>query len=104
MASSGTYRTVLINAANSGNNEIVAAIAGTSIRVVSLFFVVAALAVCTFNDGTNNLTGAMSYGQYGGISMPFNQIGWFTGGAGRPLNLNLGGAYQVSGALTYMEA
>lgn len=94
-----------ISGATSGNNTVVAAVSGKKIRVVSMFLVCAGAVNVRFEsaaDGTA-LTGVMSFAANGGISLTQNDAGWFETTAGELLNMELGGAVQVSGGLTYQE-
>ena len=94
----------LISGATSGDNTLVAADnAGRKIRVYSLFIVVAGAVTVRFESGASGtaLTGVMSFAANGGISLPHNPDGWFETAADTLLNMELGGAVQASGALTY---
>lgn len=99
---------VSISASSSGNNTILAA-AGANQKIVVLSYVlVAATAVAVkFQSGAGgtDLCGAMTIGgasDSGGIVVPFSPQGHFKTAANTLLNLNLSGAIQVSGHLTYV--
>lgn len=96
----------VIDKAGNGNNEIVAAVTGKKIRVLAAFFTMTGTAVTirfeSAADGTA-LTGQMTPSQGQTISLPFNPVGWFQTVAGEALNLELGGAQSVDGALVYVE-
>lgn len=100
-----TPKFAAISGAASGNNTILGAVTGKKIRVVSMFFVCNAAVTVKFKsaEGGSDLTGAMSFAANGGISLPFNPVGWFETAAGELLNMVLGGAQQVSGGFTYIE-
>lgn len=99
----------------SGNNAIVAAVGGAKIRVLSIALMIeGATSVNTYwNDGTANLMGDSTHliplsndGATGaaGFILPYNPKGWFeTAAVNRPINLNLSGAVDVAGCLTYVE-
>ncbi len=94
----------LISGATSGNNTLVAAVTGKRIRVLSYFMVAAAAVVARFEsdaDGTA-LTGVMS--MIAGVPhSAHDPTGLFeTDVAAELLNMELGGAVQVSGFLTYV--
>jgi len=94
----------LISGATSGNNTVVAAVAGKRIRVIGLLMVAAGAVVARFEsdaDGTA-LTGAMS--MIAGVPIEAsNPAGLFeTDVANELLNLELDDAVQVSGFLTYL--
>jgi hypothetical protein len=104
--------TAVIDTASSGDNTIVAAKTGYTVRVTGYELVVAgAVTVQWFSDtgsGKVKLSGAMSFAANGGVTvapMPPSGSGapmsHFDTAAGKALNLNLGGPVQVSGHLTY---
>lgn len=92
---------VAISAAASGVNALVAAVASRKIRVTSLFLVADGAVTAQFRSAANNITGAMSFAANGGIVLPYNKNGWFTTEINEALNVNLGGAVGIRGALTY---
>jgi hypothetical protein len=101
----------IINAASSGNNTLVAAVTGKKIRVISMFLTTDAAVTATIQSGAGGtaLVGALSLGDSTGTNAPGfvlgeNTHGWFQTAAGALLNLNLSGAVQVSGCLSYVEA
>jgi len=101
-----------IDVASSGDNQLVAAVSGKTLRVLSVFLAASGAVDAVFNDGTANLlggtrkikldnTGAVGPG---GFALQENRTGWFqTGAVNRPINLNLSGATGVAGCLTYVE-
>ena len=93
-----------IDASGSGG-DLVLAVTGKRIRVISLF-----LSITTANGtvkfqsgGSTDLTGAMTLGAGGALSLAHNPSGWFQTVAAEKLNMVLSSAGQVSGALTYQE-
>lgn len=108
----GTYKAKLdikravIDHATSGDNTLVAAVTNKKIRVLSLFFTVAAAVNVRFESGAGGtaLTGVMNFGAAGdGIALPYNPLGWFETTASALLNMELSGAVSVDGALQYIE-
>lgn len=99
------YKFAVIDHAVSGDNTLVAAIASTKIRVLSLFLIGAAAVTVRFESGASGvaLTGQMNVAANGGFVLPFNPSGWFETVAGSLLNLELSGALSVDGCLTYVE-
>lgn len=96
----------VIDHANSGDNTVVAAVAGKKIRVLSLFFVVAGAVNVRWESGAGGtgLTGQMEFAAKGdGMALNHNPLGWFETAAGALLNLELSGAVSVDGALQYIE-
>jgi hypothetical protein len=101
-----------IDCASSGDNQLVAAVASRTIRVISVFLAAAGAVDVKFNDGTAALlggtrlikldnTGAVGAG---GFCLQENRTGWFqTAAVNRPINLNLSSAVGVAGCITYVE-
>lgn len=97
-----------IAANTSGNNTLVAAVAGKGIRVhqlaiigagaVNMYFTSNAGGTPVFGGSTNVLTLAAGGD---GFILPFSEIGWFETSAGHLLNMNLSGAVIASGGLAY---
>lgn len=100
-----TPKFAAIDAASSGDNTIVAAVAGKQIRVVSAFLMSAGELTVRFEDGAGGtaLTGQMNVTSYSGFVLPFNPVGWFETSATTLLNLELSDAISVDGCLTYVE-
>jgi hypothetical protein len=94
-----------IAAAASGDNELVAAVAGKKIRVLSLLLVVPSNLVIAFESDASGtaLTGDMELGEKKPLVLPFNPEGWFETVAGESLNLELAGATATAGCLSYVE-
>ena len=91
----------VISAATSGQTAVVAAVTGRKIRVLQ-YFVVAETAVdVKFESASTAITGLMSIGANSGVAAG-SEAGIFETVAAEALNINLGGAVQVSGALTYV--
>lgn len=97
---------VAISAASNGNNTIVAAVTGKKIRVLAAVMTMSGTSVSlTWQSGAGGagLTGAMTPTQGQTIVLPYNPAGWFETAAATLLNLSLGGAQTVGGALVYVE-
>lgn len=95
----------VIDAATSGDNTIVAAVAGKKIRVISVFLMAAGTVNTRFESGASGtaLTGQMNLVANVGFVLPFNPTGWFETAAGSLLNLELSGAISTDGCLSYVE-
>jgi hypothetical protein len=93
----------IISGASTDNTVVTAAGAGNSIVVTSLFIVAADAVTVAFESSTTTpLTGTMSLAANSGFVLPYNPDGWFATDDNELLNMTLGGAVQVSGALTYV--
>ena len=99
----GTLHAV-IDHASSGDNTIVAAVAGKKIRVISYVIVAAGAVTVRFESGASGtaLTGQMSLAANGGVVSGYDPGGCFDDCATNTLlNLELGGAVSVDGHLSY---
>ena len=94
----------IIDGAASGDNTLVAAVTGKRIRVLSLFVIAAGAVTVRFESGAGGtaLTGQMNITTNSGFTLPFNPEGWFQTVAAALLNMELGGAVSVDGALAYV--
>jgi hypothetical protein len=93
-----------IAASSSGDNEIVAAIAGKRIAVYGYMLVAAGAVTARWESGAGGtaLSGQMSFGANGGAVAPLScDKAWMITGVGQSLNLELGGAVSVAGHVTY---
>lgn len=95
----------VIDNATSGDNTLVAAVAGKRIRVLSMIAVMTGTAVTIRFEsaaGGTALTGQMQPSAGGGFVLPFNPLGWFETVSAELLNMELSGAQSVDGCLTYV--
>lgn len=91
-----------ISTAAAGQTLLVAANATLKIKVVSYVIVASAAVTVKFQSGNTDLTGAMALAANGGISavgQPSAHV--LETIVNNALNINLGGAVQVSGHLSY---
>src|SRR5262245_14187511 len=99
--------TVAINASASGNNQIVAGVAGRRVVILGYILIASGAVTAQWISGAVNLTGPMALGGAGGgvsASPGRSEVGffrWGVGATGADLTLTLGGATQVGGSLTY---
>ena len=94
-----------IAASSSGDNTIVAAVAGKKIRVLSVYYLCAGTVTATWQSGASGtaLSGALAHTAQTGAVLPHNENGWFESASGVLLNLSLNGAISVAGGLSYIE-
>src|SRR3990167_2899792 len=95
-----------IDGATSGDNEIVAAVAGKKIRVIcGSVTMTGTLVTIRFESGAGwtALTGQMQPLAGNTITIPFCPVGNFETAAGESLNMELGGAQSVDGWIVYVE-
>lgn len=96
------YSQAAITTASSGDNTLVTAVAGKTIRVYKILLTLAAGTV-TFKDGAGtSLTGAMTLS--GLIMEDPNGNPLFMTSAGNAFIANLSGANQMSGTIWYVTA
>lgn len=99
--------TVKIDAASSGDNTLVAADTNRRIRVTQYTLIASAAVSVKWKSGSTDLSGAMALPANGGISATSPNDGdgrpaaLIETAANEALVLNLSGAVQVSGHLTY---
>lgn len=95
----------IIDAATSGDNTLVAAVAGKKIRVLALVLISAGTVTARFESGAGGtaLSGQMTLAVNTGFTLPFNPVGWMQTADGTLLNLELSAAVSVDGVLVYIE-
>lgn len=96
----------IIDAAGSGDNELVAAVTGKKIRVIALSLTMTGTLVTIrleSSAGGAALTGQMGPLAGNSITLPFSPVGWCETVAGQSLNMELSGAQSVDGLLVYVE-
>lgn len=95
----------VIDFAVSGNNTLVAAVAGKRIRVLALAMVAGGTVTPRFQSGAGgtNLSGQMVMAVNNPFILPFNPVGWFQTAASALLNLELSAGVTVDGMLVYIE-
>lgn len=94
-----------IDAASSGNNTLVAAVASERVFVYRMFFLAVGAVDVEIRDGTTTeMTGPMALNQTVGIWMDYSDEPWFITTAGNALVMNLSAAVQVSGRVYYKQA
>ena len=94
---------LVVSGATSGNNTLLAAVTGHKIRVLSYTLVAAGEVAVRFESaaGGTALTGVMTLIKGVPLVVNLEREGHFETVAGELLNMELGGAVQVSGHLTY---
>ena len=94
---------LVVSGATSGNNTLLAASSGNKIRVLSYTLVAAGEVAVRFESaaGGTALTGVMTLIKGVPLVVNLEREGHFETVAGELLNMELGGAVQVSGHLTY---
>jgi hypothetical protein len=95
----------VIDHAASGDNTLVAAVAGKRIRVVALLLVTAGAVTIRFESGTGGaaLTGQMALPANRVFVLDYQAAGHFETALGQLLNLELSAAVSVDGVLDYRE-
>jgi len=105
-----TVKRKAISAAGNGDNQLVALVADTKIKVLALCLIAAEAVTATLYSGAQAtgtaLTGAIPLAANGGFVLPAPadpDAHWLETLAGKNLNLFLSAAKQVSGCLLYFE-
>lgn len=96
--------------ASSGTNDLVAAVTGKKIRVLSMMGIVNTQTDLYFLDDTGtpvilfgDSTHKISVAQYGGFVLQYNPLGWMETSVGKKLQVNLSAANKFSGGMVYVE-
>jgi hypothetical protein len=100
-----TIKRAVVDNATSGDNELVAAVAGKKIRVLDIVLISAGAATVRFESGAGGtaLTGQMTTAAGTGFAPGFNPFGHFETASGAALNLELSAAVSVDGWIIYAE-
>lgn len=94
----------IINASASGQQNVIAAVSGKSIRLISAVLSVSAqVNVQWKSGGGGNLSGLMYCEMRGGAAWQFNPHGWFQTAVGEALAISLSAAVPVGGTIQYIE-
>jgi len=105
--SSYTLRFATINTATSGDSIVASPTSGTvKIKVLSLVLVSSGSVSVKWRSNATDLSGAMPLVANSGFVLPGTSPGqshYFQTAAGQDLNINLSGAVQVSGHISYYE-
>ena len=97
-------RRAIVDATLLGDNEVVAAVAGQRIRVISLFYFCAGTVTVRFESAAGGapITGQMEHTAQTGAVLARNVDGWLETAVGAALNLELSAAISVDGCLNYV--
>lgn len=95
-----------INAASSGDNTLIAAVTGQTIRVHKLFLIASGAVNIKFKDGAGGTDFHPAIPLYagGGMTLDFDGDPWFLTTAGNAFVLNLSAAVQISGRIYYSQS
>lgn len=100
-----TMSRAAINISSSGDNTIVAAVGGQTVRIHKLFLIASGAVNLKFKDGAStDLTPALPLQAYGAMTLDFDQEPWFITAAGNALIINLSAAVQVSGRVYFTQS
>lgn len=93
-----------IDCSSSGDNEIVAAVSGKKIRVLSWDVSPSDVVNFKWRTASTDITGLYYAANAGnGVSKPYSPVGYFETVADEALNLNLSAAEAVGGSVVYVE-
>lgn len=91
-----------INFASSGDNIVIAAIAGRPLNVYGIAFTVAGATNITFKNGATAQSGAIQFTAAGGsMYLTQNDVVWYYADPGNNFIMNSSVAVQVSGTIWY---
>jgi hypothetical protein len=97
-----------ISVSASGGTPLITAVSGKKLRVIALYYDVAAAVNVKFQTHGGgspvDLTGNSVWDAAGkGMVLPFSPVGWFETVAGEALDIFLSGAFAVAGVVVYIE-
>lgn len=87
----------------SGATALVAAVAGTKYRVLSVAIVTTLANAVKFQSGSTDITATFPLGANGGLVLPFNEHGWFETAVNEALNINMGTATATGVQIQYIK-
>ncbi len=93
----------LVSTGISGDNTVVAAVAGKKIRVLSYVFISSGTVTAIWQSGATDISGPMSFLASTGVSAGYNSKGHFETNAGEALQINQNSTAILGGHLTYIE-
>lgn len=93
----------VITVSSIGDNEVIAAVSGKVIRVLSYLFVSAGSVSVQWKSGSTDISGVMPYIASTGVSAGYNPKGHFETGVNEALVIELSHNVAVGGHLTYVE-
>lgn len=94
-----------LNPGSSGDNTLVAAVGGQTIRVFRFELVFEADVNVIFKDSTpTNMTGAMFMRGGGSIVLDFDSDPWFVTAVGKAFQMNLSSAVKTYGRIWYTQS
>ena len=92
-----------LDVSSMGSTELVAAISGRQINVISLAVVSKLANDIKFLSAATQISATMPLGNNGGYVLPHNLYGWFNTEVGEALNINLSAATATGVMITYIE-
>lgn len=103
----GITKKAVVNVSASGDNVVVAAVAGKKIVVINILVVAAGTVTLTIKSGVGGgataKSGPLPLAVNTGLGGVFDPTGHFETAPGEALNLSLSAAIAVGGWLTYIE-
>lgn len=92
-----------VDTASLGSTELVAAVSGKKIRVLSVAIVTTLANAVKLLSAASAISSTMPLGANGGFVLPFNPYGWCETTVGVALNVNLSVATATGVTITYIE-
>jgi len=96
-------KNVSLDTSTLGSNQVVPAVTGKQINVLSLAVISKLSNDIKFLSGATQIGATMPLGANGGFVLPYNSYGWFNTEVGEALNINLSVATATGVMITYIE-
>lgn len=90
------------NPSTLGSNQVVAAVTGARIRVLSLAAITTAANSVKFMSASTDISATFPLAANGGLVLPFNEHGWFETAVGEAFNVNLSAATATGISIQYI--
>lgn len=96
-------RSASLDTSSLGSNQVVAAIPGKSISVLTVALITTLANNVKFLSSASQISPTMPLAANGGFVLPYNPYGWFKTVEGEALNINLSSGTAIGVIVTYIE-
>lgn len=96
-------KNAFLDTSSSGSNEVVAAVPGKSINVLSVSVITKVANDVKFLSGATQISATMPLATNGGYVLAHNPYGWFNTAVGEALNISSATASMLGVIVNYIE-